>query len=89
MNDVDKNIVRKKRKKSQEDKEVETTRQNVKEIRDKFFTTERDKYGKDKVVLNTNNEFGQAYKQASDALRESSMSQHPNVKNYSEYVAAL
>jgi hypothetical protein len=75
--------------KSQEDKEVETTRQNVKEIRDKFFTTERDKYGKDKVVLNTNNEFGQAYKQASDALRESFMSQHPNVKNYSEYVAAL
>lgn len=75
--------------KPQEDEGVKSARQNAKEIQNEFFTTERDSRGNNKVVLNTNNEFGQAYKQASDALRESFMSQHPNVKNYSEYIAAL
>lgn len=74
--------------KPQEDEGVKSARQNAKEIQNEFFTTERDSSGNSKVVLNTNNEFGQAYKQASDALRESFISQHPNVKNYSEYVAA-
>lgn len=74
--------------KPQEDDGVKSARQNAKEIQNEFFTTERDSRGNSKVVLNTNNEFGQAYKQASDALRESFISQHPNVKNYSEYVAA-
>lgn len=74
--------------KPQEDEGVKSARQNAKEIQNEFFTTERDNRGNSKVVLNTNNEFGQAYKQASDALRESFISQHPNVKNYSEYVAA-
>ena len=74
--------------KPQEDEGVKSARQNAKEIQNEFFTTERDSRGNSKVVLNTNNEFGQAYKQASDALRESFISQHPNVKNYSEYVAA-
>lgn len=74
--------------KPQEDEDVKSARQNAKEIQNEFFTTERDNRGNGKVVLNTNNEFGQAYKQASDALRESFISQHPNVKNYSEYVAA-
>lgn len=74
--------------KPQEDEGVKSARQNAKEIQSEFFTTERDSRGNSKVVLNTNNEFGQAYKQASDALRESFISQHPNVKNYSEYVAA-
>lgn len=74
--------------KPQEDKDVKSARQNAEEIQNEFFTTERDSRGNSKVVLNTNNEFGQAYKQASDALRESFISQHPNVKNYSEYVAA-
>ena len=75
--------------KPQEDEGVKSARQNAKEIQSEFFTTERDSRGNSKVVLNTNNEFGQAYKQASDALRESFISQHPNVKNYSEYIAAL
>lgn len=75
--------------KPQEDEGVKSARQNAKEIQNEFFTTERDNRGNGKVVLNTNNEFGQAYKQASDALRESFISQHPNVKNYSEYIAAL
>lgn len=75
--------------KPQEDEDIKSARQNAKEIQNEFFTTERDSRGNSKVVLNTNNEFGQAYKQASDALRESFISQHPNVKNYSEYVAAL
>lgn len=75
--------------KPQEDEDVKSARQNAKEIQNEFFTTERDSRGNSKVVLNTNNEFGQAYKQARDALRESFISQHPNVKNYSEYVAAL
>ena len=74
--------------KPQEDEDIKSARQNAKEIQNEFFTTERDSRGNRKVVLNTNNEFGQAYKQASDALRESFISQHPNVKNYSEYVAA-
>lgn len=74
--------------KPHEDEGVKSARQNAKEIQSEFFTTERDSRGNSKVVLNTNNEFGQAYKQASDALRESFISQHPNVKNYSEYVAA-
>lgn len=74
--------------KPQEDEGVKSARQNAKEIQNEFFTTERDSRGNSKVVLNTNNEFGQAYKQASDALRESFISQHPNVNNYSEYVAA-
>lgn len=74
--------------KPHEDEGVKSARQNAKEIQNEFFTTERDNRGNVKVVLNTNNEFGQAYKQASDALRESFISQHPNVKNYSEYVAA-
>lgn len=74
--------------KPQEDEGVKSARQNAKEIQNEFFTTERDSRRNSKVVLNTNNEFGQAYKQASDALRESFISQHPNVKNYSEYVAA-
>lgn len=74
--------------KPHEDEGVKSARQNAKEIQNEFFTTERDNRGNSKVVLNTNNEFGQAYKQASDALRESFISQHPNVKNYSEYVAA-
>lgn len=74
--------------KPQEDEDIKSARQNAKEIQNEFFTTERDNRGNGKVVLNTNNEFGQAYKQASDALRESFISQHPNVKNYSEYVAA-
>lgn len=73
---------------TQEDEDVKSARQNAEEIQNEFFTTERDSRGNSKVVLNTNNEFGQAYKQASDALRESFISQHPNVKNYSEYVAA-
>lgn len=75
--------------KPQEDEDIKSARQNAKEIQNEFFTTERDSRGNSKVVLNTNNEFGQAYKQASDALRESFISQHPNVKNYSEYIAAL
>lgn len=75
--------------KPQEDEDIKSARQNAKEIQNEFFTTERDGRGNSKVVLNTNNEFGQAYKQASDALRESFISQHPNVKNYSEYIAAL
>lgn len=75
--------------KPQEDEGVKSARQNAKEIQNEFFTTERDSRGNSKVVLNANNEFGQAYKQASDALRESFISQHPNVKNYSEYIAAL
>lgn len=75
--------------KPQEDEDVKSARQNAEEIQNEFFTTERDSRGNSKVVLNTNNEFGQAYKQASDALRESFISQHPNVKNYSEYIAAL
>ncbi len=74
--------------KPHEDEDIKSARQNAKEIQNEFFTTERDSRGNSKVVLNTNNEFGQAYKQASDALRESFISQHPNVKNYSEYVAA-
>lgn len=74
--------------KPQEGEDVKSARQNAEEIQNEFFTTERDSRGNSKVVLNTNNEFGQAYKQASDALRESFISQHPNVKNYSEYVAA-
>lgn len=74
--------------KPQEDEDIKSARQNAKEIQNEFFTTERDSRGNSKVVLNTNNEFGQAYKQASDALRESFIPQHPNVKNYSEYVAA-
>lgn len=74
--------------KPQEDEGVKSARQNAKEIQNEFFTTERDNRGNSKVVLNTNNEFGQVYKQASDALRKSFISQHPNVKNYSEYVAA-
>lgn len=74
--------------KPQEDEDIKSARQNAKEIQNEFFTTERDSRGNSKVVLNTNNEFGQAYKQASDALRESFISQYPNVKNYSEYVAA-
>lgn len=74
--------------KPQEDEDIKSARQNAKEIQNEFFTTERDSRGNSKVVLNTNNEFGQAYEQASDALRESFISQHPNVKNYSEYVAA-
>lgn len=74
--------------KPQEDEGVKSARQNAKEIQNEFFTTERDSRGNSKVVLNTNNEFGQAYKQASDTLRESFISQHPNVKNYSEYIAA-
>lgn len=74
--------------KPHEDEGVKSARQNAKEIQNEFFTTERDNRGNGKVVLNTNNEFGQAYKQASDALRESFISQHPNVKSYSEYVAA-
>ena len=74
--------------KLQEDESVKSARQNAEEIQNEFFTTERDSRGNSKVVLNTNNEFGQAYKQASDALRESFISQHPNVKNYSEYIAA-
>ena len=73
---------------TQEDGGVKSARQNAEEIQNEFFTTERDSRGNSKVVLNINNEFGQAYKQASDALRESFISQHPNVKNYSEYVAA-
>lgn len=73
---------------TQEDEDVKSARQNAEEIQNEFFTTERDSRGNSKVVLNTNNEFGQAYKQASDALRESFISQHTNVKNYSEYVAA-
>ena len=75
--------------KPQEDEDIKSARQNAKEIQNEFFTTERDSRGNSKVVLNTNNEFGQAYKQASDALRESFISQHPNVKNYSEYITAL
>lgn len=74
--------------KPQEDESVKLARKNADEIQNEFFTTERDNRGNSKVVLNTNNEFGQAYKQASDALRESFISQHPNVKNYSEYIAA-
>ena len=74
--------------KPQEGEDVKSARQNAEEIQNEFSTTERDSRGNSKVVLNTNNEFGQAYKQASDALRESFISQHPNVKNYSEYVAA-
>lgn len=74
--------------KPQEDESVKSARKNADEIQNEFFTTERDNRGNSKVVLNTNNEFGQAYKQASDALRESFISQHPNVKNYSEYIAA-
>lgn len=74
--------------KPQEDEDIKSARQNAKEIQNEFFTTERDSRGNSKVVLNTNNEFGQAYKQASDTLRESFISQHPNVKNYSEYIAA-
>lgn len=74
--------------KPQEDEDIKSARQKAKEIQNEFFTTERDSRGNSKVVLNTNNEFGQAYKQASDTLRESFISQHPNVKNYSEYIAA-
>lgn len=80
--------IKEQQKEVKEDQEVSTSRQKAKEIQNEFFTEERDSRGDTKLVLKTDNIFGKAYKDASNTLREMFMSQRPNVKNYSEYVAA-
>ena len=72
----------------EEPKEVVEARDKSKKIKQQFFVEERDSRGNIKQVLDTKNEFGKAYKEASTAIKDMYLSEHPKVKNYNENIAA-
>lgn len=71
-----------------EDKTIVEARDKAKQNKEWFFVEERDSRGNTKQVLNTENEYGKAYKDASTAIKDMYLTEHPKVKNYNEYVAA-
>lgn len=76
--------------------EVETEPQSITDTRNaaqwiqkKFFKEERDSSGNNKKVLNTDNIYGQAYKDATDALEAYYKKINPSAKKFKDFSASI
>lgn len=81
-------------KQQEEQKEIEPsnitdTRNASLWIQKKFFKEERDGNGNNKKVLNTDNIYGQSYKEATDALERYYKKINPTAKNFRDYSASI
>lgn len=80
--------------KPEQQKEVEPqsitdTRNAAEWIQRKYFKQERDERGNNKQVLNADNIYGQAYKEATEALREAYHKINPNAKKFNTFSASI
>lgn len=67
--------------------DISDKRKQVVQNREQYFTQERDFRGNNKFVLNPDNTFGDAYKNANIKLQQSYKLLFPNTKNYSDNAA--
>lgn len=67
--------------------DISDKRRQVVQNREQYFTQERDSRGNNKFVLNPDNTFGDAYKNANMKLQQSYKLLFPNTKNYSDNAA--
>lgn len=67
--------------------DISDKRKQVVQNREQYFTQERDSRGNNKFVLNPDNTFGDAYKNANIKLQQSYKLLFPNTKNYSDNAA--
>lgn len=74
--------------KETEPKEITETRNAALWIQKNFFKQERDSSGNNKQVLDTNNEYGKAYKEATDALEVEYRKLNPTAKKFNIYRAS-
>ena len=80
--------------KPEQQKEVEPqsitdTRNAAEWIQRKYFKQERDERGNNKQVLNADNIYGQAYNEATEALREAYHKINPNAKRFNTFSASI
>lgn len=80
--------------KPEQQKEVEPqsitdTRNAAEWIQRKYFKQERDERGNNKQVLNADNIYGQAYNEATEALREAYHKINPNAKKFNTFSASI
>lgn len=80
--------------KPEQQKEVEPqsitdTRNAAERIQRKYFKQERDERGNNKQVLNADNIYGQAYNEATEALREAYHKINPNAKKFNTFSASI
>lgn len=80
--------------KPEQQKEIEPqsitdTRNAAEWIQRKYFKQERDERGNNKQVLNADNIYGQAYNEATEALREAYHKINPNAKKFNTFSASI
>ena len=80
-------ITEQKKQKEEEPQSISDTRNAVRWIQNKYFKEERDEKGNNKKVLNVDNIYGQAYKDATDALKDAYFNINPRAKNFKEFSA--
>lgn len=80
-------ITEQKEQKEGEPQSISDTRNAVRWIQNKYFKEERDEKGNNKKVLNVDNIYGQAYKDATDALKDAYFNINPRAKNFKEFSA--
>lgn len=74
--------------KETEPQSITDTRNAVEWIQKKYFKQERDERGNNKQVLNTDNIYGQAYNEATQALMEAYHKINPNAKKFNTFSAS-
>lgn len=80
-------ITKQKKQKEEEPQSISDTRNAIRWIQNKYFKEERDEKGNNKKVLNVDNIYGQAYKDATDALKDAYFNINPRAKNFKEFSA--
>lgn len=68
---------------------ITDTRNAAEWIQRKYFKQERDERGNNKQVLNADNIYGQAYNEATEALREAYHKINPNAKKFNTFSASI
>lgn len=74
--------------KETEPQSITDTRNAAEWIQKKYFKQERDERGNNKQVLNADNIYGQAYNEATQALREAYYKINPNAKKFNTFSAS-
>lgn len=74
--------------KETEPQSITDTRNAAEWIQKKYFKQERDERGNNKQVLNTDNIYGQAYNEATQALMEAYHKINPNAKKFNTFSAS-
>lgn len=72
-----------------EPQSITDTRNAAEWIQRKYFKQERDERGNNKQVLNADNIYGQAYNEATEALREAYHKINPNAKKFNTFSASI